>query len=79
MPANPPKPTTQNQFSGMMDLISPDGRLAAGRARLIVNMLNGVRLPGLRRYGYDDPAGAFKNQDLHDQLLGAVRDQYYSL
>lgn len=78
MPANPPKPNTQNQLSSRMDLASPDGQLPAGYARLIVNMLNGVRLPGLRRYGYDDPSGVFLNQDLHDQLLGAVRYQVYS-
>lgn len=57
-----------------MDLQSPAGQVGSGKARLIVNFLNNARIPGLKRYGHDSPAG-FLNDDLHDQLLGAVRDQ----
>ena len=57
-----------------MDLRSPSGQVGSDKARLIVNFLNNSRIPGLKMYGHDDPAG-FLNQDLHDQLLGAVRDQ----
>lgn len=60
-----------------MDMTSPNGSVPAGSARLIVNMIGGERFPGLRRFGYSDPAG-FHNQDLHDQLLGVVRDQVYT-
>lgn len=56
------------------DMLSPAGQVAQGKARLIVNWVNNSRVPGLRRYGWDDPNG-FLNQDLHDQMLGAVRDQ----
>jgi len=56
------------------DMLSPVGQVAPGTARLIVNFVNNARFPGLRRYGWNDPNG-FLNQDLHDQMLGAVRDQ----
>jgi hypothetical protein len=78
MPQESTKQSTIRNIPNRMDLASPDGQLQAGSARLIVNMLNGIRIPGLRRYGHDDPSRAFRNQDLHDQLLGAVRDQSYS-
>jgi hypothetical protein len=56
---------------GQMDTLSPDGSVKSGSARLIVNYVGGRRFPGLRLYGRRDPGG-FLNQDIHDQLLGAV-------
>ena len=59
-----------------LNLRDIDGTLKPSEARLIVNMIGGRLVPGLRRYGFNDPARSYLNQDLHDQLLGAVRDQY---
>lgn len=54
-----------------MDLASPDGQVKTGAARLILNLLGGRRMFGVILRGRHDPLG-FKNQDLHDQLLGAI-------
>ena len=56
-----------------MDAKLPDGMLGNTSARLILNMINGKRMAGLVVRGRHDPA--FMNQDLHDQLLGAVCSQ----
>ncbi len=62
---------------GHPDAMSADGEVPPGSVRLAINILGGTRISGFRRYGYE--AGAdFVNNDLHDQLLGAVRDQSYT-
>lgn len=54
-----------------MDLTSPDGAVRGQVARVILNYVSGRRYPGLIAFGRNDPRG-YLNQDLHDQLLGAV-------
>lgn len=56
---------------GLMDTLSPNGAVRGSTARIIFNYVAGRRSPGLRVFGRRN-AASFLNNDLHDQLLGAV-------
>ena len=56
---------------GQMNTRAPDGGVPGDVARLIFNYVQGRRMGGLRIWGRRT-GEEFLNQDLHDQLLGAI-------
>ncbi len=72
------KDVEKSPLSGLLDLRSPDGGLAQGDYRIILNMsLNEqrsrCRMGGWKKLFADSQFG-FKNQDFHDQLINC---QFY--